>query len=255
MIVNAGNFRFEMNLEKEVARVAALPKHLEDARQTVLTAMGVQLVSWAVQDYRTRSEGGTAGGVAWKPITASAIRTRLAGRTPWQRQSEKLRALRDKERPILEQLRKKLPKGDKRKKSRGLIASNFLADSKEWQKIRADRKKIREARKAKIAQELSSAKIGVDTGRLVNSLVYGVPALSSIRVGTRPTTSEGLTQGVFVFEGDSLKVGSVMKYAGYFDEKRPIFPPGFVDQARQEQLDSLGEKAVDAFIRQKEGGR
>lgn len=221
MMLRKGPFGFEMNLDQEVQRVQSLPAHLADARETVLTAIGVQVVAWAVADYREKSEGRSAGGVQWKPITEGAIRTRLAGRTPWQRQRAELSAI----------------KGD------------------QSDKAKKKRQSIREKRKSTIAKELGKAKIGIDTGRLVNSLVYGVPALSSVRVATRPTSTEGLTQGLFLFEGDSLRVGSLMKYAGYFDEKRPIFPPTFIDQGRQADLDKLGEKAVDAFIKSKERGR
>jgi hypothetical protein len=214
MIMRGPNFSFEMNLDVEIARVSKLQSQVADARETVLSALGVQVVSWAVQDYRARSEGRSAGGISWAPITASAIRTRLAGRTPWQRDRESLKALRGVDTP----------------------------------QAKKTRQRIRDKRKATIAKELGKAKIGIDTGRLVNSLVYGVPALSSVKVGTRPTVTAGLTQGVFSIEGDSLRVGSVMKYAGYFDEKRPIFPAGFIDAARQQQLDTLGEKAVESFI-------
>lgn len=220
MMLRKGPFGFEMNLDQEVRRVESLPTHLADARETVLTAIGVQVVAWAVADYREKSEGRSAGGVQWKPITEGAIRTRLAGRTPWQRQRAELSAI----------------KGDRSDKAK------------------KKRQSIREKRKSTIAKELGKAKIGIDTGRLINSLVYGVPALSSVRVANRPTSTEGLTQGVFMFEGDSLRVGSIMRYAGYFDAKRPIFPIGFLDASRQEQLDKLAEKAVEAFIRRKQGG-
>lgn len=257
MMVRSRGFSFEMNLDKEVIRVQQFEKHLQDITPDILRAMGVQAVSWAVQDYRSRSDGGTAGGTTWNPITAGAIRSRLAGRTPWQRQTEQLLKLRAEQEPLTEKLRRKMPEGDdpKIKARRGAIARKFMEseDGKKLEKIKKKRRDIRAKRKTTIERELSTARIGVDTGRLVNSLVYGVQELSAIRPPARLANTQGLKPALFTIQGNQIRIGSVMEYAKYFDEKRPIFPVGFLDPNRRKQLDRIIELTTNSAFRRKFG--
>lgn len=219
MMIRARGFRFEMTLDQDVIRVQQFAKHLEDVKPKVLTAMGVQGVSWAIQDYRTKSDGGTAAGVTWKPITASAIRSRLAGRTPWKNQRSQLAAM----------------KGDTSPKAK------------------KKRQSIRDKRKATIAKELGSARIGVDTGRLVNSLVYGVQDLASIKPPAR-LTGVAPPRAAFDIQGNNIRIGSNLQYAGYFDEKRPVFSGTFMNPDRRQQMDKLIEKTVELEFKRKFGG-
>ena len=257
MMIRARGFSFEMTLDQEATRLRALARHLEDATPTVLTAMGVQAVSWAVQDFRERSNGGNAAGVSWAPITLSGARTRLAGRAPYRNDSRSLKGLREAEKPILEMLRKRLPAGQDKAKNRAAIASNFMAktpEGKELRSIQKTRQKIRDKRRKQIEREKSSAKVGVDTGRLVNSLVYGVADLSSIKTPKGKDSEaprEGLKRAAFDIQGNSIRVGSNMKYAGYFDERRPIFGPDFMSSDRKQKMDRLIEQAIDKYLEKK----
>ncbi len=255
MMIRARGFRFEMTLDQDVIRVQQFAKYLEDIKPTILKAMGVQAVSWAVQDYRKKSDGGTAQGVTWKPITASAIRTRLAGRTPYQRQSSELKTLSERQKPITEALRRKMPKGAEHANKRKAIANKFMEskEGKELSKIQKKRKGIRDKRKATIAKELGSARIGVDTGRLVNSLVYGVQDLASIKPPAR-LTGDAPPRAAFDIQGNNIRIGSNLKYAGYFDEKRPVFSGTFMDTTRRDQMDRLIEKTTALEFKRKFGG-
>lgn len=263
MQIKSGGFSFEMNLEREVAHVSKLPKKLIEITPTILKAMGVQAVSWAIQDFRTRSDGGSAAGVAWKPITESAVRTRLAGRTPWVKQRAELSSLREQEKPILEKLRRTLPSnktlGNRKidsqrgNKIRGMLSRQFEEKNPELQKIRKKRQQIRDKRKSTIARELSAARIGVDTGRLVNSLVFGVPELAQIRVPKKPTKTEGLTRGVFDIRSNTIRVGTVIDYAKHFDRLRPIFPDGFIDAARRQSMEKIIELVIAAELKRRGG--
>lgn len=255
MMLRGRGFRFEMTLDREAVRVASLAKHLQDVSPTVLTAIGVQAVSWAVQDFRARSGGAAAGGIQWKPITEAAARTRLAARAPWQNQSKQLEQLSAEQQPLMEKLRRKLPPGTNKSANRKAIANGFM-ESKDGQSLRKIQKKregIRAKRKAAIAKEHAAAKVGVDTGRLVNSLVYGVQDLSSVRVGV-PLKGEAPPRAAFDIAGNTIRIGSNLKYAGYFDAMRPIFGQGFLDAGRRESIDKLIEKTVDLAIKQKFGG-
>ncbi|NDF13331.1 MAG: hypothetical protein EB060_11025, partial [Proteobacteria bacterium] len=177
------------------------------------------------------------------------------GRTPWQRLSQEKKAVAEALKAAKANKKSGFAaiKGKRTKDAvsqRKALRKAYASAQKQAKNKRASIKKKREAM---FSKESGSSKIGVDTGRLVNSLVYGVPALSSVKVGIRPSTNADLTPGIFALEGDSLRLGSVMKYAGYFDEIRPIFPEGFIDEARKKQLDDLADKALNAFI--EKGGK
>lgn len=245
-------------LKAEHERWKKIRASLTTIGKETLTAFGVQMASWAVQDYRARSEGNQAAGVVWAPITRSAAVTRLRARAPWQDDSASLASLHEQEKPLKEQLRKKLPKGRdaKKAKQRGRIAADFQAKSKEWQAIKRKRKTIKDRRKRNIEKEHASAKIGIDTGRLVNSIVYGVPELASVRA---PKTSAivgqggnniafGMTKGVFRLTPTSVTIGTQMQYADHFDRLRPIFPDGFLAGNRLDSLKSIADKVLQSKI-------
>lgn len=245
-----GPFRLSSDIDEEVARLKALPQFILDAEESVLKAIGVQVISWAVQDYRARSEGQEAGGVTWKPLSDGAIYSRISARTPWQRDTAQLAALRDQEKPILEELRRKLPKGKTpaKKKARAAIAKKFSEERADLRRIKSSRKRIREKRKKMFEKEKAAAKIGIDTGRGINSLVFGVADLKSVKTGTKIADTSGMTNAVFDVGQGQITVGSGMKYMGYFAELRPIFPPGFIDQSRQAQLTELAEQIIAKVI-------
>jgi len=211
MMIRARGYSFEMTLDAEVTRLRALSRHLEDATPTVLTAMGVQAVSWAVQDFRDKSNGGSAGGVSWKPISLAGARTRLAGRAPYRSDSKSLQGLREAEKPLKEMLRRRLPKGGDRKPNRGAIAADFMRstpEGKELKSIQKTRQKIKKKRAGQIEREKNSAKVGVDTGRLVNSLVYGVaPLEQAIKVPKGKASDaqrEALTRAALDISGNTV---------------------------------------------------
>lgn len=239
MIRQGPGFRFTMTLDEEIQRVQLVDKATQDASREIMTAIGVQVASWAVQDYQARARGQQAGGAQWKPITEGAIRTRLAARQPWKDVGSQLRALRVLEKPLLDAMRMKLPKGKTpgKKKQRGAIASQFMQDTPELRQIKIKRRGLKAKRKNMIAKELSSARIGIDTGRLVNSLVYGVDELRSVRVPK--FSGEAPPRALFEMSRFSLRMGSNLSYAKHFDQLRPIFPPGFIDAQRQQKLDKV----------------
>lgn len=243
---------------------------LQEEAPSILRAMGVMAAGFAVSDYRDRSEGQAAGGIAWKPITDSAIRTRLAARKPWQNQRAELAALRAEEAPILEAIRKRLPRNNAetksgktlppeiRKKQRGKLSQVDEAQAAALQSIRERRDKVRAARKALFEKEKASAKIGVDTGRLVNSLVYGVPELQEV-AALAPRLAPGageVAKATFRVDGFSIVIGSNMEYAGYFDALRPLIGEGFISPDRLKMLEGLALEYVQSVIDDRlSGGR
>ena len=257
MMIRSRGFQFKMTLDDEAVRLHNLARHIEASRPKVLTAIGVQCVSWAVQDFRARSNGQQAAGVSWEPISLSGARTRLAARQPYKTDSANLLALHNEEAPLREKLRLKLPKGKTpgKAKSRGKLAADFMSTD-EGKAIKAIQKKrgtIKARRAREIEREQKNAKVGVDTGRLVNSLVYGVAELeAAIKVptgkGVPKPGQEPLTRAMFDVTSNSIRVGSHMKYAEYFDQRRPIFPPGFIDATRRQSIEKLIEKTIDLEI-------
>lgn len=273
MMIRARGFSFEMTLDQQVARLEQMSRMYEEAAPTALKAMGVQAVSWAVQDYRARSDGKSAAGVSWKEIGKGAAISRLRHRAPWANDRSKLEKIREEEKPLKEMLRRKLPRGGKKKPNRQAIANQFMEtrEGKKLGKLKNRRKSIREKRKEQIAKEYGSARTGIDTGRLINSLVYGVSELASgipglipgIRVPEPRDNSSYLTDDEkiaaqrkpadFEVSGSVIHLGSNMRYAAKFAEKRPIFPTGFISEERRNKLKALAKKAVDLEFKNRYG--
>jgi hypothetical protein len=214
----------------------------QQAAPTVLKAWGIQLVSWVIQDYRKKSEGENVQGVKWAEIGDGAIYARLWGRESWRALGEELEALWSEEQELRKPLRKKGDRTtpDQRKRN----SAEYARRRPKLQKIRDDRKKIAEERRERFAEEKAQAQVGVDTGRLVNSFVYGVSDLASLQ-GLAPRMKAGSpapSKAIWELTGDSITVGSQQFYSGYFDNLRPIIPQGFLDPVRMERLQTI---AVD----------
>jgi len=265
MRMQGKGYKFEMTLDQQVLRLEQMAKTYEQATPTVLKAFGVQAVSWAVQDYRDRSDGGSAGGISWLKIKPAGAATRLRHRADWAKDRDRLAKKVEQAKPLREKLRRKLPKGASKKAARKRIAYDFMQtkDGDRLKKLVADRKKIISARKDKIKAEAGSARTGIDTGRLINSLVYGVGELTSGIPGLIPgvkvpeprdnsaflnAEEKKMAERIpaeFSISGSVITVGSNMKYAGHFAKRRPIFTKGFISQERREKLQALAKKAIE----------
>ncbi len=112
--------------------------------------------------------------------------------------------------------------------------------------------KAKERRRDYIQKQLAGAKTGIDTGRLVNSLVHGVPGLKMQPVPGRPTKpkDEPIKPAIFQPDHNGITVGTNMSYAKHFDADRPIFGPGFLNADRQAKLGALAIKAHQIALRQ-----
>lgn len=95
------------------------------------------------------------------------------------------------------------------------------------------RLKTDKAKQKKLTKGRVGAKIGVDTGRLVNSLKAGAGA-----------------DQVKQITDTSVVVGSQVNYAKWFDEDRPIFGPGFIDATRQRELEALAARVYERAIQE-----
>lgn len=242
------------------AQVLGSAEEIQKHSRDIVTAIGVQAVAWAVQDYRDRSERKSAGGIQWPVLTDSAIVTRLAARKPWQTLQGQMEALRKQAEPVLEELRRKLPSNKAKTKSgktlaasvrgkqRGRIARDFEELDKRLENIRKRRADVRAKKRALVTKEKSEAKIGVDTGRLVNSLVYGVPELADIKPPPMRPGTPNPPRAIWDVAKNSVTIGSNMSYAGYFDLLRPIIGVNFLDAARVAELEDTGREQIQAIV-------
>lgn len=223
-----------------------------EAVPEALSNIGIQVVSWIVQDYRKRSAGQEAGGVKWESLTDSAIYSRLRARQPWKETTEALGKLWVEEKAIRRPLRRKLQKIGRGKKK---LTEEYERRNERLGQIREERQTIKADRKAMFTAEKTSAQIGVDTGRLVNSFVYGVSDLASLQ-GLAPRLKGGETpeRAIWLLEADSITVGSSQEYAGYFDERRPIIGPTFLNETRLETLANIAVMVGQAFVNKRIGG-
>lgn len=256
MMLRRRGFHFSMPLDQEVLRVQQFAKHLTDISPKVLTAVGIQAVSWVVRDFRTKSDRQSAAGVQWRTIGIPACVKRVAGRPLWKKQQAQLLELREQQEPLVEALRMMLPPGPTKDANRRSIAQKFkeTKEGKALAKIRKKRAAIRDKRKKEILKEHQGHRIGVDTGRLVNSLVYGVQELSNISAPKMRAGAKPPDRAFFDMNGFSIRVGSRMDYAEEFDRLRPIFSPNFIDPTRRQLMDKLIEKTIELEFNRKFGG-
>lgn len=180
MIHQSGHgMTFSHTFDEEVARVQQIDKAIDDHMEEILEAIGIQVLSWMQDDYKTKARGETdPAGVKWDPIKRSSMRSRL----------RKLQSYREK------------TKADKR---------------------------------TAIDQAMASHEIGVDTGRLINSLEFSTDNPSDTQLTIKDHT---------------VTVGSAVKYADDFDSARPIFSEKNITEDRRKELDELVEDIVDDII-------
>lgn len=112
--------------------------------------------------------------------------------------------------------------------------------------------KSRESKRNYVQKQLAGVKTGIDTGRLVNSLIYGVSGLKMQPVTGNPAKpkDEPIKEAIFVPDHSGITVGTNMSYAKHFDADRPIFGPGFLNADRQRQLGDLAARAHQIALRQ-----
>lgn len=236
-----GGINIAHNFAEVVGRIETAKSQMPAAKMEAMKAVGVQVLSWAFQDFRAKSRSETVGGVQWVPITDAALVSRLAKRAPWKAVQAAKRSLHGMpEMPA--DLKKKLPKGtgERLNKVRAAIIWAYRKKHPEYdqaiRKAQAERAKLRGKRNALLAKEKTGAKIGVDTGRLANSLKFGQRG------------------NVYDVKTTSVTVGSHIEYAKFFDEKRPIFGPQFLNAERKQKLDKLVERVVKKVEKMLGGG-
>lgn len=270
------------NFDELAKRVESVKAKLPEARKEGLNGCGVQCLSWAHQDFRAKSAGQAAGGVTWSNIKDGTVKGRLAKRSPWKKIVQNRRDARAenksaieafkterkalvKQPPFPEELRRKLPKGNSpgRRKQRRAIIRAYMEAHPEWvaqvQAVKGQRKSLRTRRRKQresfskklkrlrdqqarlFEKEKAAAKIGVDTGRMLASLRYGAAG---------PANADT----VFQVTDTAVTVGIGVKYGKWFDEKRPIFGPAFIDQVRQTRLEGIFQRVYGRVLQAAMGG-
>lgn len=238
------NFSLTHNFGEVVAQLNLAEKNVAAAREPAMKAVGTAVLGWGFQDFRAKSKGETAGGTTWKPITDAAIWSRVRHLTSYQNTIPKARALYSQP-PMPEELLKRLPKGKGRylQAVRGAIIKKYMEQHPEYAKAVRDfqkkRQTIRNQRQKMFDRFAAARKIGVDTGRLANSLVFGKPG------NLFTVSSASVTVGASAID---TKTGK--DYAVYFDEDRKIFGDGFITQERQEKLEGIVNRIFEKVIKQ-----
>jgi hypothetical protein len=227
-----------------VTRKAGLAqKNVAAAREPAMKAVGVRVLSWGYQDFRAKSKGETAGGQTWHAITDAAVWSRARKSQTYINTIAAARALYG-EPPMPEELRKRLPKGKGKhlQAVRGAIIRKYMATHPDYDRAVKSAQKKRQAIRGKREKLFEKAnakkKIGVDTGRLANSLVFGKPG------NLFTVSSLSVTVGASAIDPKTGK-----DYAVYFDEDRKIFGDGFIDAKRQEALEKIFERVYGKAVR------
>lgn len=216
MIRKTGHgFTITHTLDEEVTRARDLAKATDEQATTILEAIGIQVLSWIWQDYRTKARGGTdPAGNKWKPITKAAIRSRLLKRQSYRSKVDQVRALQQQNQVTAGQAFW-LQLG---RQPAGVAEST----SKRIQSLHKQKRDMVDAEHAK-------HEIGVDTGRLVNSLEVGRGYVSDT---------------ILDVDRKSVRVGSALKYAAHFNAKRPIIDEKNLTPARLAELDEIIEEVL-----------
>lgn len=311
----------------EAFEVAA--EHLQTNRPVVLEAVGVQNVSWAMQDYRVKSRGGRGDdGAEWEPIQDETVKNRIRHLQSYRAKSAAIgkakRSIRNNQAILataMEGIRRSVRGSAKYKAHAKTIKTSKAAivkqrrtikqvkyssaginspqkkaiqktqkqqirdaektikrTEKQLTKAKAARAKLRDVKtpkehgriiarleaklgKAKDAKKkfintaIGSAKIGVDTGRQVNALTFGVPALQGKGGKTepfnpRPGNSDPVPNAIFNIGEGFVTVGVNTSYAKQFDESRQIFGDLFHHEKRRQKLEQIAAKANEILLRQ-----
>lgn len=79
MIHQSGHgMTFSHTFDEEVARLKKINKAIDDHMEEILEAIGIQVLSWMQEDFRTKARGETdPAGVKWDPIKPASMRSRL----------------------------------------------------------------------------------------------------------------------------------------------------------------------------------
>lgn len=251
LMKGGGGGGLDHNFHQLAAQVRNAAKATEQQKPIVMRALGVQCLQWAVIDFRKKGRKGTdAAGGSWPDITRSAFVSRLAKRSPYQKNRESRKALTVRERELTKDIANGMPKGSsaRARKARAAIAWRFYEDHPELRAIQKKRANLREKREALISKESSKYEIGLDTGRLLASLTFGVPELAK----SKPSKIDGgqPTNAKLDVSATGITVGTTMEYAEHFDAKRPIFSPGFITPQRQKRLESLAASRIQFLLDQ-----
>lgn len=217
-------------------------------RPVVLRALAVQNLTWAMRDFRDKSRGQRGGdGVQWSPIEAETVRNRLRKLKAYRTRSESVKAARAKVKQRTTEARKAKAKigqvrGDV--KAMRKAVRSFKAATKRLASAKTRLAKAKDSRTQYVAKVGAGAKIGIDTGRLVNSLVSGVRGITSVEPFTpKPGNSDAVPPALVEFDAFGFTVGTVVKYAKWFDEERPIFGIGFHSPQRVTAMSQLAARA------------
>lgn len=167
------------NINEVTAQLRQLRDKYPAILKDTMKIVGVQMLSWAKQDFEKRAKGDEAGGISWEPIGREGARSRL-------------------------------------------------------RKLGSYKKLDKASKTALIDQTVAQHTIGVDTGRLRNSL--GVGSAESINEATE----------------SYVVVGTKNSIAEYYDEKRPIFGDGFISSGRVNQIEEIVEKKVEDYLKRTE---
>ena len=252
MLMKGGGGNIEHEFEQLAFRFDKASQATVESRGIILRSAGVQCLSWAFRDFRAKARKGTdAAGGSWADITRSAFVSRLAKRSPYQRLLSQRHELTAREKELTKDIAKGMPKGSSagKAKARAAIAWQFYEANPELRKIQKNRAAIRKKQQAMIDKESSQYEIGVDTGRLVNSLTFGIKELASQQVKSKPGEKQP-PPAVLKIEPNAVTVGSALEYAAHFDAKRPIFGPNFITPERQKQLENKAVKLFEKLVGQ-----
>jgi len=240
MIQKGYGMEFSHNLEVVAHRLQLASDAVRKVAPVALTEVGVYVLGEVMRDYRAKSKGqADKAGNTWPMITRGAIITRFHRRpsSPYMKATADIIRMRNEEQTVLEDLRRRLPRGRSpaRNAQRGAIASAWY-ETPAGRKAKGIRKRIntkRTSRRGMVDRDHSKAAIGVDTGRLVNSLDFRKQSPEMLLNATATTVT----------------VGTVVSYAKHFDAKRAIIASNFMTPARVQRCESIMKKHVDRVIK------
>ena len=70
-------FKVHFPIEAIRRKLGNVEKRIEREQKNILEAVGVKLLSFAMQDYRTKSRGGVGSdGITWKPLKPATIKSK-----------------------------------------------------------------------------------------------------------------------------------------------------------------------------------
>lgn len=209
-------FKVKFPFDEIKRKLRLTQEKIEEKQRNLLEAVGVDLLSKAQQDYRTKSRGGTGtDDIQWNKLEPSTIISRL-------RKDKKGRAHLAK----VAKIKRKVRGGRK-----------LTANEKKYLSTPVEDIGGGKTKSGKQRPGLGQVAIGIDSGLQINSAAPGYKG------------PDGRGGNIFIVTKTDVTVGYGREYSGHFDDVRPLLPT-VLPEAWRKSIGGIVVRGVERIFRE-----